>query len=204
MDRRPILRMCGCIFKLTKQITSFIITSCMDRVYKWVCAIVGLCVCGFCGATTARGVVVDIHPNANGTVGTHETAPYKNLENLEVILMPGTQCVGTGAFKGWDNLLSVTCEGSNGKDGVAIGAAAFKNCCNLRAVGFNRTGDIGMCAFEGCRSLVMLNVSHSENIFQSAFKNCTSLSELRVGKGVYWVNKDRALEGCPLVQVIEQ
>ncbi len=176
----------------------------MDRVYKWVCAIVGLCVCGFCGATTARGVVVDIHPNANGTVGTHETAPYKNLENLEVILMPGTQCVGTGAFKDWKNLLSVTCEWSNGKDGVKIGVAAFKNCPNLSLVSFGKTGDIGMCAFEGCRSLAILNVSHSKNIFRSAFKNCVSLLELRVRKGCYWVDREGALEGCPLLQVVEQ
>ncbi len=178
----------------------------VDRVYKRVCAIFGLCMWGFGGATAARGVTVDIHPNPGGTVGTEETALCRGLESLDVILTPETKCVGTGAFKGWKNLLSVTCEGENGEDGVKIGAAAFKDCSNLSLVRFAKTGDIGMCAFEGCRSLAMLDVSRSKNIFifQSAFKGCVSLSKLRVRKDCYWVDRESALEGCPAsVQVVE-
>ena len=178
----------------------------VDRVYKRVCAIFGLCMCGFGGSTAVRGVVVDIHPNPRGTVGTLETASYTGQENLEVILTPGTKCVGTGAFNGWENLVSVTCEGENGKDGVKIGAAAFKDCSNLSLVRFAKTGDIGASAFEGCYSLAMLDVSRSKNIFifQSAFRGCVSLLELRVRKDCYWVDRESALEGCPAsVQVVE-
>lgn len=173
-------------------------------VYKKAHAVLSLWVCGLFFPTAVRSEAVDVYPNAEGTVGTRETAEYRNRKDLEVRLMPGTRCVGTGAFKDWKNLLSVTCEWSNGKDGVKIGAAAFKNCPNLSLVSFGKTGDIGMCAFEGCRSLAILNVSHSKNIFRSAFKNCVSLLELRVRKGCYWVDREGALEGCPLLQVVEQ
>ena len=179
----------------------------VDRVYKRVCAIFGLCMWGFGGATAARSETVDIHPNPSGTVGVQETAPYKGQKNLRVILTPETKCVGTGAFNGWKNLLSVTCEGENGKDGVKIGAAAFKDCSNLSLVRFAKTGDIGASAFEGCYSLAMLDVSRSKNIFifQSAFRGCVSLLELRVRKDCYWVDRESALEGCrSSLRVVEQ
>jgi len=177
----------------------------VDRVYKRVCAIFGLCMWGFGGATAARGETVDIHPNPGGTVGIKETARYKGQKNLEVILMPETKCVGTGAFNGWKNLLSVTCEGENGEDGVEIGAAAFKGCSNLRLVRFAKTGGIGARAFEGCRRLARLDVSRSKIIFQWAFRGCISLLELRVRKDCYWVDRESALEGCrSSLRVVEQ
>ena len=177
----------------------------VDRVYKRVCAIFGLCMWGFGGATAARGETVDIHPNPGGTVGTLETASYKGQENLEVILTRETKCVGTGAFNGWENLVSVTCEGENGKDGVEIGAAAFKDCSNLSLVRFAKTGGIGARAFEGCRRLARLDVSRSKIIFQWAFRGCISLLELRVRKDCYWVDRESALEGCrSSLRVVEQ
>lgn len=176
----------------------------VDRVYKRVCAIFGLCMWGFGGATAARGETIDIRPNPGGTVGREETAPYRGLESLDVILTPETKCVGTGAFNGWKNLLSVTCEGENGEDGVKIGAAAFKDCSNLRLVSFAKTGGIGASAFEGCCSLARLDVSRSKIIFRWAFRDCSSLLELRVRKDCYWVDRENALKGCPSLRVVEQ
>lgn len=173
-------------------------------VYKKAHAVLSLWVCGLFFPTAVKAEAIDVYPNADGTVGMRETAEYKNRKDLKVRLMPGTRCVGTGAFKGWNNLLSVVCEEADGEDGVTVGAAAFKDCSRLQSVFFNKTGDIGAGAFEGCKALTTLDVFYSKNIHRWAFKNCTSLIALYVCKDAYWVDRTGALEGCPNVRVFER
>ena len=123
-------------------------------------------------------LTVTIKCNSFGTVGLRETAPYRDLkEDIHVYLSDDTQCIGTGAFKNWKHLLSVTYCGNHS---VKIGTVSFSGCENLKTFAFSSTGEVASQAFKDCASLHFLNLSKTTLINRNVFEGCNCLSGIRV------------------------
>ena len=156
--------------------------------------IIGLAIIGW--ITKMQATTVTISHNSCKTVGANETKPYQSVENLEVVLGEGTECIGVGAFKNFKNLVSVT---YNGENSVQIAAGAFYGCCNLTKLSIPVTGAIGRYSFYNCASLQRLDLPYTTFLSPKSFVNCENLQTVRVSENCTGISD--AFENCPKIQV---
>ena len=119
---------------------------------------------------TYQGEQYDSYDEYNGTVIIPETvAPYRVIK------------IGANAFRGCDNLTSITIP-----EGVtSIGESAFSNCCSLTSIDIPESvTEIGWAAFYGCSSLTFITIPQNViSIEENAFSGCTSLKRLIIEDG---------------------
>ncbi len=117
---------------------------------------------------------------------------YKS-DNTEYIIPSNVEIIHDAAFKGRQNLTSVTLSSSLKK----IGNNAFENCNAIASLNITTDGlVVGDNAFNGSTALTALTVSAKNvTIGNSAFKNCANLGNITLtGKGVKVGNE--AFSGC--------
>lgn len=104
---------------------------------------------------------------------------FKDCISLEHVELPGTVVnIESGAFKGCDELMSVSHSGGNIP--VTIGEETFKNCISLENVGFlNSVVNIGRAAFRNT-ALTAIDLSNIEEIGRNAFADCENLEAVRL------------------------
>ena len=90
--------------------------------------------------------------------------------------------IGNHAFKGCENLTSVTI----GNSVTAIGNYVFKGCSSLKSITIgNSVTEIGWYAFMDCTRLTSVTIPDSVSFIKgSAFMGCTNLTSVTIGRSV--------------------
>ena len=115
------------------------------------------------------------------TLTIHNTIGYLNwvkdgkegFEDLNKLVIPRNVTLGSNAFQGCKNLISLEEKGGTGE--VSILNQTFKDCKNLKNVDIPNVTVIGREAFAGCSQIEKLDLPKVEKIAKDAFKGCTEL-----------------------------
>ena len=111
------------------------------------------------------------------------------VEEVEnIVIEEGVKGIGTSAFKGCENLTTVTIPASV----MNIGKGAFDNCSGLTTITFPASmRTIGNYAFRSCIGLTSVTFPSSvESIDDQAFYGCTGLTTVTIGSGVTYIGLD--------------
>ena len=111
------------------------------------------------------------------------------VEEVEnIVIEEGVKGIGTSAFKGCENLTTVTIPASV----MNIGKGAFDNCSGLTTITFPASmRTIGNYAFQSCTGLTSVTFPSSvESIDDQAFYGCTGLTTVTIGSGVTYIGYD--------------
>jgi len=112
---------------------------------------------------------------------------YWNKDLLKVEIPKGVTDIGAWAFKGCENLTSVTF--ASGSQLKTIGSDAFSFCSNLSSITIpSGVTEIYDNAFVGCTSLSAITIPTSiTTIGDYAFNTCTSLSVITIPSSVTYI-----------------
>ncbi len=115
-----------------------------------------------------------------------------NGTSTTVVIPTSVKEIG-GAFKGYNNITSVTIPNSV----TRIGEEAFRYCSGLSTIDIpNSVTSIGGCAFGDCISLSTIHIPDSvTSIGGGAFQNCTGLSTIDIPDSVTSIGYN-AFSGC--------
>jgi len=111
------------------------------------------------------------------------------VEEVEnIVIEEGVKGIGSSAFKGCENLTTVTIPASV----MNIGKGAFDNCSGLTTITFPASmRTIGNYAFRSCTGLTSVTFPSSvESIDDQAFYGCTGLTTVTIGSGVTYIGFD--------------
>ena len=106
----------------------------------------------------------------------------KNNQSTLRYLDMGTELMNAGfparglSLEGYDQLYEVKV-----KDGIQVGANAFKGCTRLKTVN-GRVDIVGTYAFADCSVLTAINIS-SQDVLSGSFSGCTKLKTIKVNGG---------------------
>lgn len=113
----------------------------------------------------------------------------------DVYLASGITSIGSYAFSGCNQLVSVTLPGSV----TSIGGWAFQDCGALSAVSLGGARSIGYSAFRQCYSLVGISIPASvTSIGDWAFSNCPSLTTVNFSEGLVSIGSSAFYEDASL------
>lgn len=118
---------------------------------------------------------------------------YYVPSSLKEVVITGNSNIDSNAFKGCNNLTSVTIS-----DGVAnIGSYAFNDCCSLTNVTIgNGVTVIESYAFNRCSSLINIIIPDSVKLIDNgAFKDCYNLKTIIIGNSVQLLSQS-VFENC--------
>ena len=111
------------------------------------------------------------------------------VEEVEnIVIEEGVKGIGSSAFKGCENLTTVTIPASV----MNIGKGAFDNCSGLTTITFPASmRTIGNYAFGSCTGLTSVTFPSSvESIDDQAFYGCSGLTTVTIGSGVTYIGMD--------------
>lgn len=157
----------------------------------------GIGVSAFFGCTSLTGVyITDLAAWCNIEFIDGPSNPLRYAHKLyldgeavtDLVIPEGVETVGTCAFIGFTDLVSVTLPNSL----KAIGPSAFYDCENLTAVQIpDNVTEISGSAFYRCKSLQSVTLGKDlVRIGRTAFYHCTSLSEILIPEGVTKLDED--------------
>jgi len=111
----------------------------------------------------------------------------------EVVIPEGISHIGTAAFKGCENLVSVSLPSTL----TSIAGAAFQDCAALAAVTLpDSVSSVGWFAFDGCKSLTAVTLPKSLTFLGGGvFRNCKALSSVSLPIGVVSL-LNHSFDGC--------
>lgn len=157
-----------------------------------------------------------IRPTVSSYDGTYhltEIGSYalENCLHLYALELPNTvQAIGTMAFKGCDNLSTITVENGNSVfDARSSCNAIVETSTNRLVVGCQNSivaegvVAIGADAFNDCQNLTEIELPESlERIESGAFMSCPNLTALRIPNSVRELG-EMMVANCPNLQVLE-
>lgn len=126
---------------------------------------------------------------------------YRRWEIQHVVISNGITSIGANAFRGCENLLTVTMPNSVTK----IGDMAFAYCDNLTNVTLsNSISDWGTSAFEGCMSLAVLSIPEGiQTLGDYTFYSCKNLAYVNLPNSLISFGSMCTFNGCEnLISII--
>lgn len=128
------------------------------------------------------------------------SAAFYGCKNLVSVSLPSTvQSIGTAAFKDCTSLTTIQMPASL----QFLGDAVFYNCSSLTSVAFPAGLElVPIYTFYGCRKLQSVSIpAGTLGVDYSAFQNCESLTSIAIPEGILAL-ADYAFDGCTALQSI--
>ena len=154
-----------------------------SKVFAYSCQVDGI----YYNLNVNKATVTSGDVKYKGNVAIPKTITYKQKTY-------NVTCIGEGAFRGCDDLISVTIPSSV----TSIGSEAFWSCDNLETVDMKPTTlqELGSHAFYSCNALKEIVVPKGViNIKRSTFENCKSLRMVSLPEGLKIIDSD-AFANC--------
>ena len=128
-----------------------------------------------------------------------ELISYPNEKSSTYIIPDGVSSVGSSAFKGCDNLTSITIPNSV----TSIGRSAFESCTSLTSITIpNSVTSIHEAMFFGCYNLTSITIPDNvTNIDNLAFYECYKLTSITIPDSVTSIG-NRAFACCTSLTAI--
>lgn len=136
------------------------------------------------GGISIDGLATNSEPSGSISISATNVVAYAfyNRTGITSVSMPNTTTIGSYAFQGCSNLVSVDAKELTGVSNPNNWLWVFRQCTKLKNIALPKARSVPNGTFYGCSQLEAVDFTNASDLNQECFRNCTTLNTVVLRK----------------------